>query len=190
MQIEILDSNLNVVGHVIIYGGHGTIQSVALSTTTFIPETQNLLSITANQGAMGSFNGKGLDNITLLPNGLYHVHLTQSGQPPIDVTFWIQHAQYSAGWVVAFNNPVPAGSPLILKYSFPQTVSLEARVYNIAGELVCLGDSLGNAGEIRMTMRTSGGRNASAGIYLIQIRGQVTSSGAAILKSIKVAVVW
>jgi hypothetical protein len=189
IQVEILDSNLNVVGHVIIYGGHGSIQSVSLGSTTFIPEIQHQLLITANQGAVGNWNGVGLDNKTLLPNGFYHLEVTQAGQAPITVSFWIQHTQYSEGSVVLAYNPVSAGKPLILIYTFPTSVSLVVRVYNIAGELICLGNGEGSSGRINMPLKTSGGNDAAAGIYLIQVRGQTVNGGAEILRSIKAAVV-
>jgi hypothetical protein len=184
---EILDANLNVVGHVLLYGGSGSVGSISLSGTTFSPEL-GPLTVSGDQGAQGQWNGTGLDNRTQLPNGFYHLRLVQGGRAALDAPFWIKHQDYAGGNLVALTGGLAGGATLGLGYNYPEAVQLEVRVYNLAGELVSQGSAVGLSGVVTIYYRSAGGLPIAAGIYLIQVRGTTVNGGAEFLKLLKVAV--
>lgn len=188
VQVEILDSNLSVVGYAILSGGNGPVQSLSLSSSTFVPETQGQLEIFGNQGATGYWKGVG-NNGDALPDGFYHVYLMPSGSSNGGTSFWLQHVAYSDGSVSIGNNPVRGSDPLTVEFTFSQTVNLEFYVYDIAGELVAKRSVSGSNGTAAMVLRSVNGGDVGPGIYLLQVRGQVVSSGSQIRKTLKLAVV-
>jgi hypothetical protein len=179
---------MNQVSNLSLVGGFGTITGIQLSESTYVPETDGPLVVTASQGAKGLWNGVGLDNQTALPNGYYYVLVRQSGQAPIKVAFWINHKPYTGGIIVALNNPVSQGSDLSFWYNYPQSVHLEIRVYNVAGELVAQANAVGSSGVVPVGLRSASGLSVAGGIYMVQVRGTITSNGVQFLKLIKVAV--
>ena len=189
MQVDVLDANLNVVAHLTLSGGSGTVNSITLSKPIFIPEVDRNLGVRADQGAQGSWNGLGLDNSSALPNGYYHIHVTQPGQAAIDVAFLIQHQDYNGGNIVALNGAIHSGTDLKLAYAYPEQVQLGVRVYNSAGELVSQASGAGTVGAIQLSLRSASGMQVAAGVYLIQVRGVTVNGGVEFLKLLKVAVV-
>jgi hypothetical protein len=189
LELDVLDSNLNVVARLTLVGGQGAVSGLSLNHDTFVPEVDRQLIVSGGQGAQAIWNGAGLDNQTLLPNGYYHMHLTQSGLLAIDVPFVIEHGQYAGGTILPEANPVPAGQALVLDYAYPEAVNLQARIYNIAGELVSQGAGAGTVGSLHLALKSAGGMDVSSGIYLVQVRGHTVNGGLEFQKMIKVAVV-
>jgi hypothetical protein len=187
--VDVLDANMNVVSRLTVSGGAGLIASLQLSKSTYVPETDGPLTVTADQGGQGLWYGLGLDNKTQLPNGYYRIRLLQSGQSPVEASFWIKHQEYSGGSMVVLQSPVKSGAPVLLSYGYPEMVSLEFRTYNLAGELVSQASTVGVSGVMPISFKTSGGQDVAAGIYLIQVRGTTVQGGAEFLKLLKVAVI-
>ncbi len=184
-----LDQNLNVVARVSSYVSLGALSSFTLSQSTFIPETHLNLGVTDSLGQASLWNGKGLDGLSALPNGYYRMRLVQTGLPPIDQHFWIEHGDWNGGSVAVLGSPAKAGQDPSLHYGFQEAVYFNARVYNLAGELVSQSSEVGVQGNIQLKLRTPSGQPVSSGIYLVEVRALTVLGGLEFIKYLKVAVV-
>jgi hypothetical protein len=184
----VLDANLNVVARLSLYGGQGLAGSLRSGRSVFVPE-DGPLDVSADQGARGQWSGLGLDAQTPLPNGYYRLRLSQPGLAPVETAFWIRHASADGAELVILGGPGTALSGLSIHYRYPAATSIEARVYNLAGELVSHGSAQGTAGVMRLAMRAASGGPVAAGVYLVQLRGVDIVTGAESLKLLKTAVI-
>jgi hypothetical protein len=187
VELLVLDSNLDVVSHVRSYPST-ILSGIRLSQTLWTPEQQGPLLITDSQGMVSTWLGTGADGKTQLPNGYYIMELRQVGAAAIDVYFSIKHGDYNGAVVVPESSKIIGDNPLILHFSFPENIEFEARIYNLAGELVAQGAGAGSSGILSVEMKSASGQGLASGIYLVQIRGRGLGSGSEILKLFKIAV--
>ena len=186
--LEVLDQNYAVVAHVRQYLVAGPVHAFTLDHFVFTPEEQTWLHVTDDHATVSQFGGLGIDGLTALPNGPYHMRMIQPGKPDIDADFWIKHGASIAGNVSIDQNPVALGQPLRLRFAFGGPVNLVARIYNLAGELVCQQTWAGTAGNLQIKMQSSSGLGVSAGVYLIDIRGATLSGGDEVSRQLKFVV--
>jgi hypothetical protein len=163
---------------------------MSLSQSTFVPETQRNLIFVDNFGYQSSWPGTGIDGLSLLPNGFYQVHVVQAAKPDLILSFWIKHDDaVSFGTVILENNPVPVGTDLVLHYYYSESMEIHARVYNIAGELICQASGVGITGSLPVGFRSSSGKAVSAGVYIIDVRAFTVNGHIESDKVLKAAVV-
>jgi hypothetical protein len=154
-ELLVLDAGGNVVARVRSYGSLGYLTDFTLASQTFVPERQRSLLVTDSQGNSSSFSGTGLDGGSQLPSGYYSMRLEQPGQGAIEKPFWIQHEQYGDGRALVLEGG--AHGTAQIGYWYPEQVELQARVYNLAGELVSLGSAVGSSGVLSLDLRSAGG---------------------------------
>jgi hypothetical protein len=185
VELLVLDAQGSVVARVRSYTSAGVLSSFTLSSETFVPEKQRVLTVLDSQGNASAYSGAGLDG-SGLPSGYYLMRLEQPGQGAIEKAFWIQHEDYGEGKLLVLG--ATAGGSARIGFWFGENVELQARVYNLAGELVSLGSAAGSSGVLSVDMQSSGGKNVSPGIYLVLLRGKMANGGVEFSRVLKMAV--
>jgi flagellar hook assembly protein FlgD len=150
VTVDIYNEAGEVVRHLLAYvddPNNSSITGFSLSSSTIVPGssspgTPGQVQITSNLGTLlAAWDGRS-DSGTVVTNGIYFVEVTilngTGGQSVITKTVTVlqQGIRWASGTVTAAPNEADANHPTIIFATGTNGLTLEVRIYDVAGELV------------------------------------------------------
>jgi hypothetical protein len=174
------------VAHLGLFYLPAGVQGAFVSLDHFVPERDRTLLIDGGTGGGIPFHGVD-DGGGPLSNGYYRVELKVVGGPTFETAFYIEHQAWPGGAVVAVLPP--RGTQATFYWNYPEAVTIQFDVYNLAGELVWQnGGNHGQIGRVPWNLQSSGGHGIAGGVYVIKARALTDDGAAEDIRILKLAV--